>query len=196
MPCCCRESESESEREWECVCPTLLTEPAFFYQAKRTLLMLWTFTWIRWLLVSATMISSSVPRQKPWGELNWPLLGPNWPYLHRICMGVSLPVAARGWWNVPAGPPPPPPPPPVPPPPPPPVPPPPTITGMLCRLSPSNSSESDRQGDVPKTMQIHIKSFHSVHSTQWCLNQITTPISTVSHCTLSFLVLHFLHYYT
>ncbi len=38
--------------------------------------------WIRWLFVSATTMSSSRPRQKPCGELNCPLPGPNWPNLH------------------------------------------------------------------------------------------------------------------
>ena len=32
------------------------------------------------------MISSSRPRQNPWGELNWPLPGPSWPNLQRICI--------------------------------------------------------------------------------------------------------------
>lgn len=36
------------------------------------------------------MISSSRPRQNPCGELNCPLLGPNWPNLHFICMGLTL----------------------------------------------------------------------------------------------------------
>ena len=40
--------------------------------------------------MSATMMSSSNPRQNPWGELNCPLLGPNWPNLLRICIGLTL----------------------------------------------------------------------------------------------------------
>ena len=35
-----------------------------------------------WLLVSATTISSSTPRQNPCGELNWPFPGPSCPNLH------------------------------------------------------------------------------------------------------------------
>lgn len=40
------------------------------------------------------MMSSSRPKQKPCGELNWPLLGPSCPNLHLICMGLTL--LARG----------------------------------------------------------------------------------------------------
>jgi len=36
---------------------------------------------MRWLLVSATTMSSSMPRQKPCGELNCPFPGPSWPNL-------------------------------------------------------------------------------------------------------------------
>ena len=36
---------------------------------------------MRWLLVSATMMSCSMPKQNPWGELNWHLPGPSWPNL-------------------------------------------------------------------------------------------------------------------
>lgn len=35
-------------------------------------------------------MSSSNPKQKPCGELNCPLLGPNCPNLQRICMGLTL----------------------------------------------------------------------------------------------------------
>lgn len=35
-------------------------------------------------------MSSSSPRQNPCGELNCPLLGPNWPNLHLICIGLTL----------------------------------------------------------------------------------------------------------
>ena len=49
--------------------------------------------WIRWLLVSATTISSSTPRQKPCGELNCPLPGPSWPNLH---LKVSI-LAENAW---------------------------------------------------------------------------------------------------
>lgn len=51
-------------------------------------------TWMRWLFVSATTMSSSTPRQKPCGELNWPLAGPSCPNLHLKQMnqetGMSL----------------------------------------------------------------------------------------------------------
>lgn len=35
-------------------------------------------------------MSSSKPKQKPCGELNCPLLGPNCPNLQRICIGLTL----------------------------------------------------------------------------------------------------------
>lgn len=47
-------------------------------------------TSMRWLFVSATIISSSTPKQKPCGELNCPLDVPNEPNLHRICIGVAF----------------------------------------------------------------------------------------------------------
>ena len=45
-------------------------------------------TWMRWLLGSATTMSSSIPRQKPCGELNWPWAAPSWPKRTRVCIDV------------------------------------------------------------------------------------------------------------
>ena len=50
-------------------------------------------TWMRWLLVSATTTSSSMPRQKPCGELNWPCAAPSWPKRTRVCIEMYLDMA-------------------------------------------------------------------------------------------------------
>ncbi|RNA13245.1 hypothetical protein BpHYR1_045136 [Brachionus plicatilis] len=58
-------------------------------------------TWTRWLLVSATIISSSMPRQKPCGELNWVLPEPSTPNLVLICMLAILPFCLTGGFRLP-----------------------------------------------------------------------------------------------
>lgn len=45
---------------------------------------------IRWLFVSATIISSSTPKQNPCGELNCTRDGPRLPNLYRMCIGVAF----------------------------------------------------------------------------------------------------------
>lgn len=55
---------------------------------------------MRWLFVSATIISSSRPRQKPCGELNCPRAWPKAPNLTRICIESALarPAIPFPWW--------------------------------------------------------------------------------------------------
>lgn len=48
--------------------------------------------------MSATIISSSTPKQNPCGELNCAFDAPNEPNLHLICMGVAFERPAPFIW--------------------------------------------------------------------------------------------------